>query len=80
MEEIIYNLMIYLGRYSAWEKLFPKDFINNQKFSIELSKYKPIVDELYNLLKNNSCKTNKYEEIEKLINCIKGRWINVKKT
>ena len=78
MEEIIYNLMIYLGRYSAWEKLFPKDFINNQKFSIELSKYKPVVDELYNLLKNYSCKTNEYEEIKKYINHIKAIWVNIK--
>lgn len=77
MEDIIYNLMFYLGRYSVWEKLFPNEFINNQKFSTELLKYKPIVDELYNLLKNNFGKMNEYEEIKKYINYIKGRWVNI---
>ena len=69
--------MFYLGRYSVWEKLFPNEFINNQKFSTELLKYKPIVDELYNLLKNNFGKMNEYEKIKKYINYIKGRWVNI---
>ena len=50
MENIIYNIMFYLGRYSVWEELFPEVFSNNQKFSRELIKYKPFVDELYDLL------------------------------
>ena len=54
IEYIIYNLMFYLGRYSIWEKLFPREFGNNAKFPDELNKYKPVVDELYKALKNNS--------------------------
>ncbi len=77
LENIIYNIMLYLGRYSVWEELFPRDFANNQKFSKELSKYEPIVNELYILLKNNSGKMNEYEEIKKYINYIKGRWVNI---
>ena len=77
MEDIIYNLMFYLGKYSVWEDLFPSEFINNQKFSTELLKYKPFVDELYNLLKNNFDKMNEYEEIKRIINLIKGRWVNI---
>jgi len=51
MEMIICNLMFYLGRYSIWEKLFPKDFDNNIKFLDVLIKYKPVVDKLYTSLK-----------------------------
>lgn len=77
MEDIIYNLMLYLGRYSVWEELFPTIFIDGKKYSKELFKYKPIVDELYNLLNNNPSKMNDYEEIKKIINYIKGRWVNI---
>ena len=77
IEDIIYNLMLYLGRYSIWEELFPNEFINNKKFSTELLKYKPIIDELYNLLKNNSGKMNEYEDIKRKINLIKGRWVHI---
>ena len=77
MEEIIYNLMFYLGRYSIWEKLFPNEFSNNSKFPDELNKYKPLIDELYNVLKNNSGTIQDYEEIKKLINYFKGMWVNI---
>lgn len=77
MEYIIYNLMFYLGRYSMWEKLFPKEFGNNIKFPDELNKYKPVVDELYEALKNNSGKMEDYIEIKKLINYFKGTWVNI---
>ena len=77
MEDIIYNLMFYLGRYSVWEDLFPSEFSNNQKFSAELLKYKPFIDDLYNLLKNNFDKMNEYEEIKRIINLIKGRWVHI---
>lgn len=77
MEYIIYNLMFYLGRYSIWEKLFPKEFVNNARFPDELNKYKPVVDELYEALKNNSGKMEDYIEIKKLINYFKGAWVNI---
>jgi len=77
MELIIYNLMFYLGRYSIWEKLFPKEFGNNIKFPDELNKYKPVVDELYEVLKNNSGRMEDYVEIKKLINYFKGAWVNI---
>ena len=77
MEYIIYNLMFYLGRYSIWEKLFPKEFGNNVKFPDELNKYKPVVDKLYEALKNNSGRMEEYIEIKKLINYFKGAWINI---
>lgn len=77
MEDIIYNIMFYLGRYSVWEELFPEVFANSQKFSKELAKYKPVVDELYILLKKNSGKMSEYEEIKRYINLIKGRWVNI---
>ena len=77
MEMIIYNLMFYLGRYSIWEKLFPKEFGNNVKFPNELNKYKPVVDELYEALKNNSGRMEDYIEIKKLINYFKGAWVNI---
>ena len=77
IEDIIYNLMLYLGRYSIWEELFSDVFSNNRKFSKELLKYEPIVDELFNLLKNNSGKMSDYEDIKRNINMIKGRWVNL---
>ena len=77
MEMIIYNLMFYLGRYSIWEKLFPKEFGNNIKFPDELIKYKPVVDKLYTALKNNPDKMEDYVEIKKLINYFKGAWVNL---
>jgi len=77
MELIIYNLMFYLGRYSIWEKLFPKEFGNNIKFPDELNKYKPVVDELDEVLKNNSGRMEDYVEIKKLINYFKGAWVNI---
>ena len=77
MEEVIYNLMFYLGRYSIWEELFPNEFCNNDKFPEELNKYKPVVDELYKALKNNSGKTEDYIEIKKQINFFKGSWVNI---
>ena len=76
MEIIIYNLMFYLGRYSIQEKLFPKEFSNNIKFPDELNKYKSIVKELYEILKNNSGKIEDYIEIKKLINYFKGAWVD----
>lgn len=77
MEMIIYNLMFYLGRYSIWEKLFPKEYGNNIKFPDELIKYKPVVDKLYTALKNNPDKMEDYVEIKKLINYFKGAWVNL---
>lgn len=77
MEDIIYNLMFYLGRYAIWEKLFPESFSNNVRFSSELNKYKPLVDKLYDALKNNSGKMEDYIEIKKLINYFKGARVNV---
>lgn len=77
MEYILYNLMFYLGRYSIWEKLFPKEFGKNNKFPDELIKYKPIVDELYIALKNTTDKIEEYIEIKKLINYFKGAWVNL---
>jgi len=47
------------------------------KFSSELNKYKPLVDKLYDALKNNSGKMEDYIEIKKLINYFKGARVNV---
>lgn len=76
MEDIIYGLMFYLGRYSVWEKLFPKEFDKNSKFPEELIKYSPLVGELYNALKNASDEIEDYIKIKKLINYFKGAWVN----
>ena len=77
VEDIIYNLMFYLGRYSVWEKLFPEEFNNNQKLPKEMLKYEPLITELYKSLKNNSEKIEEYMEIRKLLNYFKGIWINI---
>ena len=77
VEEIIYNIMFYLGRYSVWEELFPNEFGNNKKFPEELLKYKPYIDELYNTLKENNGNNEEYIEIKRLINFIKGTWVNI---
>lgn len=77
MEYIIYNLMFYLGRYSIWEELFPNEFCDNKKFPDELLKYKPIIDDLYITLKNNSGNIDDYIKIKKLINYFKGTWVNI---
>lgn len=77
IEMLIYNLMFYLGRYSIWEELFPKEFGNNARFPEKLTKYKPVVDELYEALKNNSGRMEDYIEIKKLINYFKGAWVNI---
>lgn len=47
------------------------------KLSSELNKYKPLVDKLYDALKNNSGKMENYIEIKKLINYFKGALVNV---
>lgn len=57
--------------------MFPKEFGNNIKFPDELTKYKPIVDKLYEALKNSPNKMEDYVEIKKLINYFKGTWINI---
>lgn len=77
MEYIIYNLMLYLGRYSIWEELFFEEFNNGNKFPEELNMYKPVIDELYKVLKNNAGKIEDYIEIKKLINYFKGAWVNI---
>lgn len=77
MEDIIYNLMFYLGRYSIWEELFPKEFGSNNRFPIELIKYKPVVDKLYIALKNTTDKIEEYIEIKRLINYFKGVRVNI---
>ena len=77
VEDIIYNLMFYLGRYSVWEKLFPEEFINNQKLPKEMLKYEPLITELYKSLKNNSGTKEEYKEIRGLLNYFKGIWINI---
>ena len=77
MEYIIYNLMFYLGRYAIWEKLFPEKFSNNVKFPNELNKYKPVVDKLYETLKNNSGKIEDYIEVKKIISYFKGARVNI---
>lgn len=77
MEDIIYHLMFYLGRYSIWEKLFPEEFSNNQKFPNELLKYEPLITELYKLLSNSSIEKEEYREIKKLLNYFKGAWVNI---
>lgn len=77
MEYIIYNLMFYLGRYSVWEELFPEKFNNGNEFPDGLNKYKPVVDDLYKALKNNTGSIEDYMEIKKLINYFKGSWLNI---
>ena len=77
MEEIIYNLMLYLGRYSVWEDLFPDEFNNNKMFPKELKKYEPLINILYNHLKHNSKEFDYYIELKKLINYFKGEWVNL---
>lgn len=77
LEDVIYDLMFYLGRYSVWEDLFSNEFKNGKKFPKELLKYDPIVFELYATLKNNSGTIEEYSEIKKLINYFKGMWVNI---
>ena len=77
MEEIIYNLMLYLGRYSVWEEFFPDEFNNNKMFPKELKKYEPLINEIYNHLKHNSKEFDYYIELKKLINYFKGEWVNL---
>lgn len=77
LEEIIYNLMFYLGRYSVWEDWFPDEFKNGNHFSKELKKYQPLVDTLFDLLKNTNNTKNEYENIKKHINFFKGMYVNL---
>lgn len=77
LEDIIYYLMFYLGRYSVWEKLFPQEFNDGKEYPNELLKYKPLIDELYKKLKSNPNKMEEYVEIKKLINYFKGAWVNI---
>ena len=73
---VLYNLMFYLGRYSVWSEFFPETFANNEMFPERLKEYKPLIDELYNHLKNHSNETNYYIELKRLINYFKGAWVN----
>ena len=76
VEDIIYNLMFYLGCYSVWERLFPEEFNNNQKLPKEMLKYETLITGLYKSLKNNSGKVEEYREIRNLLNYFKGAWVN----
>lgn len=77
MEEIIYNLMLYLGRYSVWEEFFPDEFNNNKMFSKELKKYEPLINVLYNHLKHNLKEFDYYIELRELISYFKGERVNL---
>lgn len=77
LEDIIYNLMFYLGRYSVWEDWFPSEFENGKHFSVELKKYLPLIVELSDLLKNTRNSKNEYENIKKHINYFKGMYVNL---
>ena len=76
IEYIIYQLMFYLGRYSVWEELFPKEFRKNKKLSNVLLIYESLITELYKLLKNNSGEKEEYKKITGMLNYFKGAWIN----
>lgn len=77
IDYIVYNVMLYLGKYSVWEELFPEEFNNGSKFPDELNKYKPLVGVLYNTLQNNKGKVENYLEIKKLINYFIGTTVNI---
>ena len=76
-EDIIYELMLYLGRYAIWEKLFPNEFKNGKRYPNILNEFQPVIDKLYKLLKNNSNNLQDYQEIKKLINYFKGMLVNI---
>ena len=76
IENVIYNLMFYLGRYSVWEDWFPNEFENGKHFSEGLKKYLPLVDVLFDLLKNTKNSKIEYENIKKHINYFKGMYVN----
>lgn len=77
LEDIIYNLMFYLGRYSVWEDWFPNEFENGKHFSKELKKYLPLISVLFDLLKNTRNSKTEYENIKKHINYFKGMYVNL---
>lgn len=77
LEDIIYELMFYLGRYSVWEELFPSEFSKGLNYPSELSKYEPLVSDLYDCLKNNSGELEEYSKIRNLLNSFKAMWVNI---
>ena len=76
-EDIIYELMFYLGRYSIWEEVFPNEFENGKRYPDILDKFQPIINKLYELLKKDSNSFQNYQEIKKLINNFKGTLVNI---
>ena len=77
LEDIIYDLMFYLGRYSVWEELFPSEFSKGLNYPSELSKYEPLISDLYDCLKNNSGELEEYSKIRNLLNSFKAMWVNI---
>lgn len=75
----IYEIVLYLGRYSIWEKLFKKTFGDGKLFPTLLSeKTNPELLNLYNMLKNGLDEEKYYCELQKSINLLKGKLIKNK--
>ncbi len=75
VERVIYELILYLGRYYVWDITFKGYFEEGKMFSNAFDNFKTEIFNLYNILKIDENNLNYYYEIHKLINILKGKII-----
>lgn len=78
VDEIVYDIIQYLGRYYCWELDFCDDFIDGKMFPEVFNKeLSPTLCSLYELLKQDNNSVLYYNRVDSLVRQLKGKIIKL---